>query len=263
VYCTKCGSEISPTTAFCATCGQVVPGAVTTLPSLSPVVVGPPAPIVPASVSYGGVTYAGFWLRFVAYIIDGFISCFAFAILLIPLFVLTGAGAALGRIISNGDIGDDMGAFLGAGFLLGFFGIVLVVSWLYYARHAGEEDPQLEGHGSDRAAHHVCPRIGTVLREDHYGHDSVRDRLHHGWFHGEKAGYSRHDRELSGLAQSLALCFGLTSGMPLVGQPPTQAWRTDSIGSARIHGRAAEYAVNRVIPPIVSATASNTNHSTV
>jgi uncharacterized RDD family membrane protein YckC len=133
VYCTKCGSEISPTTAFCATCGQVVPGAVKTLPSLSPVVVGPPAPIVPASVSYGGVTYAGFWLRFVAYIIDGFISCFAFAILLIPLFVLTGAGAALGRIISNGDIGDDMGAFLGAGFLLGFFGIVLVVSWLYYA----------------------------------------------------------------------------------------------------------------------------------
>jgi uncharacterized RDD family membrane protein YckC len=89
--------------------------------------------MVPPSASYGGVVYAGFWLRFVAYLIDGIISCFAFVILLIPLFVLTGAGAALGKIISDGDIGDDLGAFLGAGFLLGFFGIILVVSWLYYA----------------------------------------------------------------------------------------------------------------------------------
>jgi uncharacterized RDD family membrane protein YckC len=133
VYCTKCGSEISPTTAFCATCGQAVSSGVPALPSLSPVVVGPPAPVVPAIASYSGVAYAGFWLRFVAYLIDGIISCFAFVILLIPLFVLTGAGAALGKIISEGDIGDEMGAFLGAGFILGFFGIILVVSWLYYA----------------------------------------------------------------------------------------------------------------------------------
>lgn len=133
MYCTKCGSEISPTTTFCATCGQAVSSVVPALPSLSPVVPGLSAPMVPASASYGGVVYAGFWLRFVAYLIDGIISCFAFVILLIPLFVLTGAGAALGKIISDGDIGDDLGAFLGAGFLLGFFGIILVVSWLYYA----------------------------------------------------------------------------------------------------------------------------------
>ncbi len=130
MYCTKCGSEISPTTAFCATCGQAVSVVVPALPSLSPVVVSPPAPVI---ASYSGVAYAGFWLRFVAYLIDGIISCFAFVILLIPLFVLTGAGAALGKIISDGDVGDDLGAFLGAGFILGFFGIILVVSWLYYA----------------------------------------------------------------------------------------------------------------------------------
>ncbi|MGC1620961.1 MAG: RDD family protein [Candidatus Acidiferrum sp.] len=133
MYCTKCGSEISPTTAFCATCGQAVPRVVPALPSLSPVVPGPPAQLSPPSASYGGVVYAGFWLRFVAYVIDGFLSGIAFVILLIPLFVLTGAGAALGKIISDGDIGDDLSAFLGAGFILGFFGIILVVSWLYYA----------------------------------------------------------------------------------------------------------------------------------
>lgn len=137
MYCSKCGSEISPTTAFCSTCGQAVPALVATtpLPSLSPVSLAPipPAPMVSASASYGGVAYAGFWLRFVAYLIDGVVSCIAFVILLIPLFVLTGAGAALGKIISEGDIGDGMGAFLGVGFIFGFFGIILVVSWLYYA----------------------------------------------------------------------------------------------------------------------------------
>jgi uncharacterized RDD family membrane protein YckC len=133
VYCSKCGSEISPTTAFCSTCGQAISSVVPALPCLSPVVPGPFAPIVPSGMTYGDVEYAGFWLRFVAYIIDGIVSCIAFVILLIPLFVLTGAGAALGRIISGEDVGDDVSAFLGAGFILGFFGIILVVSWLYYA----------------------------------------------------------------------------------------------------------------------------------
>lgn len=131
MYCSKCGSEISNATAFCPTCGQEVSIVVPSTPA--PVTYSPslPAPVVP--VTYTGVEYAGFWLRFVAYIIDGFVSGVAFLILLIPLFILTGAGAALSRIGSGEDISDQVGAFLGLGFLLGFFGIVLVVSWLYYA----------------------------------------------------------------------------------------------------------------------------------
>lgn len=93
----------------------------------------PLAPIASASAGYGGVAYAGFWLRFVAYLIDGVISGIAFVILLIPLFVLTGAGAALSRISSGEDISDNVAAFLGIGFIFGFFGIVFLISWLYYA----------------------------------------------------------------------------------------------------------------------------------
>jgi uncharacterized RDD family membrane protein YckC len=93
----------------------------------------PPASMVPASASYGGVEYAGFWLRFVAYLIDGFVSGLAFLILLIPLFILTGAGAALSKISSGEDIDKDVAAFLSIGFLFGFFGIIFLVSWLYYA----------------------------------------------------------------------------------------------------------------------------------
>jgi len=134
VYCSKCGSEISPTTAFCSTCGQAIAvlTPVPAIPSLSPVDPNLYAqPVVPAS--YGAVAYAGFWLRFVAYLIDGVISGLAFLVLLIPLFVLTGAGAALGRIGSGEDIHDDVAAFLGLGFLFGFFAIIFLVSWLYHA----------------------------------------------------------------------------------------------------------------------------------
>ena len=133
MYCSKCGSEISSTTAFCSTCGQAVSSFVPALPSLSPVLPSPPAPVVLASANYGGVEYAGFWLRFVAYLIDGLVSGAAFLILLVPLFILTGAGSALSKIGSGENISDDVAAFMGIGFILGFFGIILVVSWLYYA----------------------------------------------------------------------------------------------------------------------------------
>jgi uncharacterized RDD family membrane protein YckC len=131
VYCSKCGSEISSTTAFCSTCGQAISGLVPATPSLSPVDPNQYAPAAPAS--YGGVEYAGFWLRFVAYIIDGVISGLAFLVLLVPLFILTGAGAALSKISSGEDISDDVATFWGLGFLFGFFGIIFLVSWLYHA----------------------------------------------------------------------------------------------------------------------------------
>jgi len=135
VYCSKCGSEISNATAFCPTCGQAVTVLVAPAPGSAPITSAPMplAPIAPESAGYAGVAYAGFWLRFVAFLIDGVISGIAFVILLIPLFVLTGAGAALSRIGSGEDISDDVAAFLGIGFIFGFFGIIFLVSWLYYA----------------------------------------------------------------------------------------------------------------------------------
>jgi uncharacterized RDD family membrane protein YckC len=136
VYCSKCGSEISATTAFCSTCGQAISGIVPALPSLSPVDPNQYAPIVPPSyggVQYSGVAYAGFWLRLVAFLIDGAISCFLFLILLIPLFILTGAGSALNRIGSREDISDDVATLVGIGFVLGFLVMTVGVTWLYYA----------------------------------------------------------------------------------------------------------------------------------
>lgn len=136
MYCSKCGSEISATTAFCSTCGQAISGIVPALPTLSPVDPNQYAPIVPPSyggVQYSGVAYAGFWLRFVAFLIDGAISGFLFLILLIPLFILTGAGSVLSRIGSHEDISDDVATFVGIGFVVGFLVVTVGVRWLYYA----------------------------------------------------------------------------------------------------------------------------------
>lgn len=139
MYCSKCGSEIPGGTAFCTTCGQPVSGVVaaSTPPTWAPGTMNmspvPPGAMTYASPNFGGVVYGGFWLRVVAYIIDGFISSFAFLILLVPLFILTGAGTALERIGSGEDISDNAAVFLGVGFIFGFLGIIVLVSWLYHA----------------------------------------------------------------------------------------------------------------------------------
>jgi len=100
--------------------------------------VSPVAPVVPAYApalpvqTTSGPFYAGFWLRFVAHLIDGFVSLLMFIILLIPLIFLTGAGASLSRLGSD-DIGDDLAAFIGVGFVAGFLLLIMAVGWLYYA----------------------------------------------------------------------------------------------------------------------------------
>ena len=186
MYCSKCGSEISATTAFCSTCGQAISGAVPATPSLSPVDPNQYAPAAPAS--YGGVEYAGFWLRFVAYIIDGVISGLAFLVLLVPLFILTGAGAALSKISSGEDISDDVATFWGSGFHSSDSSESSFSSTgctthsrgkFLMASHVGKEDAKSKGDGHDRSADYLWPGFGPLLRKNnHRQYDSAHDRLH-------------------------------------------------------------------------------------
>jgi uncharacterized RDD family membrane protein YckC len=134
VYCSKCGSAISATAVFCPVCGQAI-ATLAPSPQANLVSAGavPGYPVVSPPAAYSNVLYAGFWLRFVAFLIDSFLRGFAFVLLLIPLFVLTGAGSALSRMSEGEDISDNVAALIGGGFVLGFIGIILLVSWLYYA----------------------------------------------------------------------------------------------------------------------------------
>lgn len=100
MFCPKCGTQQAEGDYYCRNCGQMLP-------------VSPPAPEVSAST---WVEYAGFWRRFVAYIIDGFlINAISFII-----------GLIMGAIIvaSDGEI-DDVTMLVS--YLFAF-----LVSLLYY-----------------------------------------------------------------------------------------------------------------------------------
>jgi hypothetical protein len=137
VFCSKCGSVMVADAAFCANCGQAFSvAAVAHSPMLAA-----PAAAIPADAAvpvYSGyavvprVAYAGFWLRFLAYLIDNIVIGIAAVTILIPLIFLTGLGALLGKVISDEEL-NDMGAFMLIGVVFLLATISLVVTWLYHA----------------------------------------------------------------------------------------------------------------------------------
>ena len=156
MYCTQCGSPLAEETSFCRSCGQAVPSreasqpaaemegaqsisasvplpaqyaasaASASIPGPARVSVSPPAP------------YAGFWLRFVAYLIDSAILTLAFGFMVAIL--IASVGLNFFRFIAP-DMPDRFpnpllpAALLGAIFLL--LPITIVGGWLYFALMEG------------------------------------------------------------------------------------------------------------------------------
>jgi uncharacterized RDD family membrane protein YckC len=72
MICSSCGATVADGTAFCGSCGRPVVGYnVGQSPSAAPMV-SQAAPMGGVS-AVGATVYAGFWLRFVAAIIDGLV----------------------------------------------------------------------------------------------------------------------------------------------------------------------------------------------
>jgi uncharacterized RDD family membrane protein YckC len=77
MYCSKCGANVAEGTAFCSVCGQPL------VAPVAPSVGGVPVSVAPAyappvqpgwqAPAVQPVAYAGFWLRFVAFIIDAIV----------------------------------------------------------------------------------------------------------------------------------------------------------------------------------------------
>jgi len=89
----------------------------------------------------GHVAYAGFWLRFVAYMIDSIIISIPVTIIAIILGVVMGGASVMMGAAShsdgNSDAGQAMGAAMGLGFVLMELVIwiaVMVIAWLYFAK---------------------------------------------------------------------------------------------------------------------------------
>jgi uncharacterized RDD family membrane protein YckC len=119
MFCSKCGANVAEGGSFCAACGQPVGG-----------VVAPPVAvaIAPGYTARPTVAFAGFWLRFVAMIIDIIVLGVAGSILTFPFAVSMGTGMFMrGRPPRPEEVFEFFG---------GLWRVVLirmVLNWLYYA----------------------------------------------------------------------------------------------------------------------------------
>jgi uncharacterized RDD family membrane protein YckC len=136
VYCSKCGSTIAETVTVCPVCGQTQ---AVGLPSMAPPLAqpaGPPA-VTPHWQPAPVVAYAGFWLRLVAHLLDGFIISVPAIILVVIIFLTTGASAVFKNFPDgHPDPGDAASEAIGIAFFsaIAVFAVLAVVgSWLYYA----------------------------------------------------------------------------------------------------------------------------------
>ncbi len=154
-FCSSCGSQVDQDTRFCHKCGQPVAGG-------APLAQTPPAP--PATYAaqqaapqvYAGQSapvyarapqqYGGFWIRFVAYIVDGLIIGIPMSVIVGIVIAVFGAGslATLSSLPNNPDpeqvrtqVIPLVIAFLGAYAL--FIAGSIVITWLYFAMMESSE----------------------------------------------------------------------------------------------------------------------------
>lgn len=140
MYCSKCGTALADGAAFCPNCGQAfsVGAGTAPLPILSAPLAAPMAggaAVIPAYAGYVAVPrveYAGFWLRFLAYIIDSVVMGIGVMAALIPLIFLTGLGGILSQMHPDEDM-NDVSFFMLMGIIFLFATVSLVVTWLYHA----------------------------------------------------------------------------------------------------------------------------------
>lgn len=135
MYCSKCGSTIAETVTVCPVCGQQQG---TGLAAVAPPLVQPvgPSMVTPHWQPAPVVAYAGFWLRVVAHLLDGLIIGVPVMILLVIIFLSTGAAGAIFKNFPDGPPDEAAGAALGIAFFsaIAVFAVLAVIgSWLYYA----------------------------------------------------------------------------------------------------------------------------------
>ena len=162
----------------------------------------------------GGREYAGFWLRFVAYLIDslvmgavvGIVIGIAVGFLGIEYFRALAQGMALGV--------NEPNPVFPAMLLVSIMTLVVfsvIASWLYFA---GMESSGNQGTLGKMALGLVVTDMngqpisfarasGRFFAKIITGMVPLGDRLHHGRIHGEKAGAARYDRQLSGVAEGV------------------------------------------------------------
>lgn len=141
MFCSKCGSQVADTAAFCPTCGQrtgedAAPRGIPLAPGgFTPPATAAPLPPSAAPVAYAPATtarplgYAGFWLRFVAWIIDQIVLRIVLTFVTLPLLAASGLRNMI--FTHPPQSPEEVIALLGA--FSKFIVLGVVIEWLYYA----------------------------------------------------------------------------------------------------------------------------------
>jgi uncharacterized RDD family membrane protein YckC len=135
MFCSRCGIRVEEGNRFCQACGQEVGAAVVAAPAAAS---APPPPIAVSARAAAPQPYAGFWLRFVAALVDGLILGIPFWIVVVGLiFMFGGFGMMIHRFPPNSRPADprEVMALLAPffmAFLLGWL-VFFILQWLYFA----------------------------------------------------------------------------------------------------------------------------------
>lgn len=129
MFCSNCGTAQVEGATFCTQCGK--PLVVAVPPASTPAYSGTPTAVTGAAYA-PQLFYAGFWLRFVAYLIDAVILGIVYVVLIVVVIFASGVAAMLRNLPEHPT--PDMflrGAFVLA--ILALVAITTVITWLYYA----------------------------------------------------------------------------------------------------------------------------------
>jgi uncharacterized RDD family membrane protein YckC len=163
MFCSKCGANVADGVTFCGACGQPVPG----------IAVAAGTYANPGAAARPVVAYAGFWLRFVAFIIDAIVLGVAGTIITLPFMATIGLRGLFGGPMMRP---EDFIPLIGLFFRLAL--IRAALAWLYFAllessswqatlgkKALGLEVTDLEGHriGFGRATGRFFGKIISAL----------------------------------------------------------------------------------------------------
>jgi uncharacterized RDD family membrane protein YckC len=134
MFCSVCGGEVQTTDRFCPKCGQTVSFAAPAAYAAQPGVAAPPM---------AAHRYAGFWLRFVAYLIDSLIVGVPTGIIIVIFIAMMGGITAFHFRLPDNPNPDPAQVMALLASMLGFFTIIgvcsLAISWLYFASMESSE----------------------------------------------------------------------------------------------------------------------------